>query len=66
MSDLIFSQLLIVPHYTPNFKKVEGAYCFGLVHVCVSLGLLEKKNRVFKFHKQIPHQKNSWPEFFLV
>ena len=21
--------------YAPNFEKVEGAYCFGLVHACI-------------------------------
>ena len=24
-------------NYDPNFEKVEGAYCFGLVHPCVRL-----------------------------
>ena len=29
--------------YAPNFEKVEGAYCFGLVRVCVSVRLFKKK-----------------------
>ena len=32
-----------LPHYAPNFGKVEGAYCFRLVCVCV--GPLQNKLR---------------------
>ena len=56
---------LYVTRYAPNFEKVEVAYCFGLVRVCVcvsvcvSVLVFEKKSvRVFEFHKQIPY-KNS-------
>ena len=32
--------------YAPNFEKVEGAYCFGLV--CLSFRQLQIYDRVFK------------------
>ena len=33
-----------ISNYAPNFEKVEGAYCFGLVRPSV---------QVFKFHNKI-------------
>ena len=34
--------------YAPNFEKVEGAYCFWLVRVYVSMSVrpLQKKNKL--------------------
>ena len=34
--------------YAPNFEKVQGAYCFGLVRLCVCSKLI--KARVFRFY----------------
>ena len=50
--------------YAPNFKKVDGAYCFWSVrawlHGCVTLFVTYEtvKTRVLKFPMRIPH-KNS-------
>ena len=33
---MIFRTICIVSFYVPNFEKVEGAFCFGLVPVSVS------------------------------
>ena len=45
--------------YAPNFGKVEGAYCFGLVHPSEKL-----KDRVLKFQILIHHQKITDTYFF--
>ena len=48
----------------PNFeKKIEGAYCFGLVRPSV-LRPLQIQDRALKFHRWILHQKITDPYFF--
>ena len=34
--------MLIILNYAPNFEKVEGAYCFGLVRPSVRLSFCSK------------------------
>ena len=51
--------------YAPNFRKVEGAYCFGLdrpsfrlsVRPCVRASVQNLLSYSFEFQIWIPHQK---------
>ena len=46
-------------NYAPNFGKVEGAYCFGVVHPSVRL-----LQNLLRYSIWIPHQKKIDTYFF--